>query len=111
MKKQFRLGLQRDFDNIFKNGRSASLGGLVLKYLPNNRSFSRLAVIVSQKVAKKSTKRNLLRRRLKEIVKKHLTDLRGWDIILITKAELIQKDFNQLTEAVEKILKKAKLSR
>jgi len=111
MKKQFRLGLQRDFDNIFKNGRSASLAGLVLKYLPNGRPFSRLAVIVSQKVAKKSVKRNLLRRRLKEIVKKHLPDLKGWDIVLITRAELIKKDFNQLSEAVEKVLKKAKLFR
>ncbi len=109
MKKIFRLSLQRDFNNVFKNGFSAGSNGLTVKYLKNDKKIFRLAVIVSKKTAKRATARNLLRRRLKEIVRKRSSQLIGWDIILIARPEIAKKDFGQLTESLEKTLTKTRI--
>jgi len=105
----FRLSLQRDFNSVFKKGLGSSSTSLTVKYLENDKKIFRLAVIISKKVAKKATERNLLRRRLKEILRKHSSQLIGWDIILIAKPELAKKNFTQLTEALEKTLEKTKI--
>ncbi|MDP2856326.1 MAG: ribonuclease P protein component [bacterium] len=109
MKKMFRLSLQRDFNSVFKKGLVSSSTSLTVKYLENDKKIFRLAVIINKKVAKKATGRNLLRRRLKEIIGKHSSQLIGWDIILIAKPELAKKDFTQLTETLEKILERIKI--
>lgn len=110
MKKIFRLSLQRDFNSVFKKGLGFSLTGLTIKYLENDKKIFRLAVIISKKTAKKATSRNLLRRRLKEILRKHLSQLIGWDIILIAKPELAKSNFAQLTEIMEKTLRRTRIS-
>jgi len=110
MKKIYRLKLQRDFDNVFKRGRTASLSQIAIKYAKNNLNHCRLAEIISKKTTKKANQRNLLRRRLKEIIRaEHLKNLDNWDIVIIPKSELLKKDFAELKEAVRLILKKAEL--
>lgn len=109
MKKIFRLSLQRDFNSVFKKGLGSGSMGLTVKYLENDKKIFRLAVIVSKKVAKKATQRNLLRRRLKEIIRKYSSQLIGWDVILIAKPELIKKSFPELTETLERTLKRTKI--
>jgi len=109
MKKIFRLSLQRDFNSVFKKGLGVSLTGLTIKYLENDKKIFRLAVIIGKKVAKKATSRNLLRRRLKEILKKHSSQLVGWDLILIAKPELAKNNFTELTELLEKALKRTRI--
>ena len=52
MKKIYRLKLQRDFDNVFKNGRNATADGLTLKYARNELKHCRLSEIISKKTAK-----------------------------------------------------------
>ncbi|HRY77058.1 MAG TPA: ribonuclease P protein component [Candidatus Paceibacterota bacterium] len=109
MKKIFRLSLQRDFNSVFKRGLGSGSTSLTIKYLENGKKIFRLAVIVSKKVAKKAVARNLLRRRLKEIFRKHSPQLIGWDVILIAKPELAKKSFLELAETLEKTLKRTKI--
>ena len=110
MKKVYRLKLQRDFDNVFKRGKTASLPQIAIKYAKNNLNHCRLAEIISKKTAKKANQRNLLRRRLKEIIRvQYLKKLDNWDIIVIPKAELLEKSFAELKEIIRLILEKAKL--
>jgi ribonuclease P protein component len=110
MKKIFRLKLQRDFDHLFKRGRQISFGGITLKYAQNNLNHCRLAVIVSKKTAKSAVKRNLLRRRIGEIIRvRYLQKLVGWDIAFIPRAEIMEKDFSSLKEIIGLILEKAKI--
>ena len=109
MKKIFRLSLQRDFNSVFKKGLGFSSTDLTIKYLENDKKIFRLAVIISKKVAKKAVSRNLLRRRLKEILRKCSSQLIGWDLILIAKPELAKNNFAELTEMLEKTLKRTKI--
>ncbi len=110
MKRIYRLKLQRDFDNVFKKGKTVSLSEIAIKYVKNNLNHCRLAEIISKKTAKKATQRNLLRRRLKEIIRvQYLKNLDNWDIIIIPKSGLLEKNFVELKEIVRLILEKAKL--
>jgi len=111
MKKEFRLRLQRDFDRVFRSGRSITHQELTLRYSPNNLNFPRVAIVVSQKVAKKAAKRNLLKRRLKEIVRKRLNLIGNWDLIFIARNRLTEKEFLQLEAIVERLLKESKIHR
>jgi len=111
MKKEFRLRLQRDFDRVFRGGQSITHQELTLRYSPNNLNFPRVAIVVSQKVAKKAAKRNLLKRRLKEIVRKRLNLIGNWDLIFIARSPLLKKEFPQLETIVERLLKESKIHR
>ena len=110
MKKIYRLKLQRDFDRVFKKGRSVIMGGITLKYANNDLKHCRLAEIISKKVSKSAVQRNLLRRRLKEIIRtEYLNKIGNWDMVFIVRPELLKKDFAGLKDIVRLILEKAKL--
>lgn len=110
MKKIYRLKLQRDFDNVFKRGRSIVVNGITLKYVNNNLKHCRLAEIISKKASKSAVQRNLLRRRLKEIIRtEYLNKIGNWDMVIIVRPELLKKDFAGLKEIVRLVLEKAKL--
>jgi ribonuclease P protein component len=109
MKKIFRLSLKRDFKNVFTKGKFVNSPGITLKFYPNQLTHPRLAIIISKKVAKSAVKRNQLKRRIKEILHKKLNLKSGYDLIFITKPELIEKTFTELNELIEKILIKSNL--
>ncbi|MFA5029816.1 MAG: ribonuclease P protein component [Patescibacteria group bacterium] len=70
--KKYRLTKRNDFLKIFRSGKRAFSGFLAIYYKPNGLDFCRFAVVVSNKVSKKASQRNLIKRRLREIVKKNL---------------------------------------
>lgn len=110
MKKIYRLKLQRDFDRVFKKGRSVILGDITLKYTNNDLKHCRLAEIISKKASKSAVQRNLLRRRLKEIIRvEYLNKMGNWDMVFIVRSGLLKKDFAELKEIVRVVLEKAKL--
>lgn len=102
----FSLKLKKDFERVFKNGSQVFSREFTARYLKNDKNFPRLAIIVSQKVAKKATERNLLRRRLKEIVRPLLVHFSNIDLILITRPGITDKKFAELKDLTEKFLKK-----
>jgi ribonuclease P protein component len=54
--------------------------------------------------------RNLLRRRLKEIIRtEYLNKIGNWDMVFIVRPELLKKDFAELKDIVRLTLEKAKL--
>lgn len=104
--KKFRLHLQRDFDNILKDGQSVSCPEIVLKCFANNLDCPRLAVIVSKKTAKKAVLRNKLKRQIKEIIRPKLPFLGHLDLIFILKLPIVDKTFTEIKQIVEKLLQK-----
>ena len=55
---------------IVKSGRRFRSGPITAVFLENGRNASRIAVVISSKIVKKSTERNRIRRRAKEIFRK-----------------------------------------
>ncbi|MBI4114897.1 MAG: ribonuclease P protein component [Candidatus Niyogibacteria bacterium] len=94
-----------EIPNIFKRGGKGTLGGIVIHAAPNRGPCFRLAVIVSSKVEKRSVKRNLLRRRTKEIVRSFSPRMRaGYDVVLVLRATPIS--FTALKGHIEHLLRK-----
>lgn len=110
MKKIFRLSLKRDFKNVFTKGRNVSFPEITLKFYPNQLNHPRLAIIISSKISKSAVKRNQLKRRMKEILRKKLNLSAGYDLIFITRPEMIKKTFSELQDLIEKLIIKSNLS-
>lgn len=57
---------------VYAKGKSIRSDSLTLKYLRNQKHADfRVAVVVSKKVSKSAVKRNRIRRRIYEVVRKH----------------------------------------
>ncbi|MCX7779184.1 MAG: ribonuclease P protein component [Patescibacteria group bacterium] len=108
--KKYRLVKEKDFKILAKQGQPFFTKELGLKYLKNNFKFSRFGLVVANKIDKRSTVRNKIKRRLREIIYQDLNKIKkGFDIIILTKPEIKNLDFWSMKERLEKLLKRAKL--
>lgn len=91
-----RLKSDKDFKNVFKSGKMLENRFLRVKFLKNQRNYSRFGFITSAKVLKKATIRNFLKRRLRAASRFLIKDLKpGFDIVIWPKkisASLNYKD-------------------
>jgi ribonuclease P protein component len=105
-----RLIKKRDFEMVFKKGRGFKEGFLVFRVAKNNFKNSRFGFVVGKSVSKKATIRNRIKRRLRELVKIKIRKIKnGIDGVFIVRPGLETKDFWEIEEAINKILKKAKI--
>jgi len=85
---------------------------LGLKTLPNRLEKSRYCFVISTKISKKATKRNLLKRRLREITRLSLLRLvGGYDVVVLTKPNsgILEKTYSELETELSGLLKKGRL--
>lgn len=105
-----RLKKKKDFEKVFKEGKRFKEDFLFLKIRKNNLKVSRFGFVVSQKISKKATIRNKIKRRLRELVRLKLPKIKtGIDGALIVKEGLENKDFWEIEELMDKLFKKADL--
>ena len=107
LKKTYRIIYKRDFDKIFKNGRSSFNNIIGLKILKNKQEFSRFGFIVSKKISKKAVERNSIKRKIREVVKNNIQNIKpGFDCIFIAISGINDKKYQEIEKAVKKHLKK-----
>lgn len=71
---------------------------------------SRLAIVVSSKVARAATERNLIKRRLRQVLRHLLVNLKpGYGIVLITQAGAARQSFAALSHNLEAAFRRSKL--
>ncbi len=105
-----RLNKQKDFDDIFKRGRTKQDGFLVVRLKPNQQKLSRFGLIVSSRAAKKAVARNRLRRQLGEIVRLNLKKIKaGFDIVLVAKSGLKGVEHKEMEKILLGLLEKLDL--
>ncbi len=103
-----RLKKKKDIERVFKQGKGFKEDFLILKVVKNNLKNSRFAFVISQKVSKKATLRNKIRRRLRELVRLKIRDIKkGIDLIILAAPGLETKDFWEIEEALNKLFAKA----
>lgn len=104
------LKRKKDFQRVFKEGKGFKEDSIILKVAKNNTKEMRFGFIVSEKVSKKATLRNKVKRRLRELVKARLDRMRkGIDVVLIALPGLAGKDFKQMEKSANRIFFKAKI--
>lgn len=104
-----RLTKKKDFEKIFKNGQKVFNKFFGLRYLIWSIDYPRFVIVVSNKVSKQATKRNQLKRRLREIVRLNFENLnlRG-DFIINVLPPAINLDYHQLKKEISSLFKKIK---
>jgi len=108
--KQNRLKKKKDCDSVIKQGRHNADRFLVLKIQRNSLEQSRIGFVVSKKISKKAVERNRIKRRLREIVKKEISELKnGIDLVFLVKKNIITAEFSEIEYSVKSLLKKSGL--
>ena len=106
-----RLKKKKDIERVLRKGKGLREDFLILKTIKNDLNHVRIGFIVSQKVSKKANIRNKVKRRLRELIRAKLKEIKsGRDIILIVVPGLEKKDFITLKENLNQIFKKANLN-
>lgn len=108
--KAHRLSKKKDFELVLKKGKGFRADFLVLEKNKNNLNQTRFGFIVGRKISKKATLRNKIKRRLRRIVQMKLSEIKtGWDIVLIARPGLENKNFREMEIILNKVLKRAKV--
>ena len=113
MQRRNRLSRSRDFDAVYRHGRSVSTRYLVLYRFDREGESdgeARLGIAIPKKIGTAVT-RNRIKRRLREAWREVLPDVpRGVDYVLLVRAPLAEaqsRDAAWLRQRVEEILGKA----
>jgi len=95
--KKNRIRLKKEFDQIFKTGQSFYGNFLGVKAVFIGASSTRVGIIVGSKVSKLAVDRNLIKRRIRDVIKLELDKLKdGFDIAVILLPSSINTSFTQL---------------
>jgi ribonuclease P protein component len=116
VQRRHRLSRSRDFDSVYRHGRSVSTRFLVLYWFAREdgadaSTGARLGLAVPKAVGNAVT-RNKMKRQLRETFRAHLSELpQDQDYVLVVRpgfAEAVEaRGFDWLGERVEEILGKA----
>lgn len=113
MQRRYRLSRSRDFDAVYRQGRSVSTRFLTLYWFPREDGGDepRLGLAVP-KAGGSAVVRNKIKRQLREVWRSLLPQVQsGQDYVLIARPGLAeaaeQRGFEWLTERVGEVLQKA----
>lgn len=94
-----------DFKNVYNNGRSYANKYLVMYILDNNYKYNRLGISVSKKVGN-SVVRHRLTRLIREGFRLNVNMFNsGLDIVVIARAGVKGKSYNQVTSSIMHLAK------
>jgi ribonuclease P protein component len=99
------LKRNREFQLVYRKGKSAHSPSLVLFYLPDTSMIS-VGFTASKKVGK-AVKRNRAKRRMRALFDAMLPQLAAGSYVLVAKAETAEIAYSELEKAFRKILSKA----
>jgi len=96
-----------DFIIKYSSRASKPLRALNAKFPPSNsREYARFAISCPLKVSKKAVERNLIRRRLYEIIRLAASLPIPGDYLIIVKQSILSKDFSQMKSMLLSALKR-----
>lgn len=104
-----RITKKKDFEAIFKLGKTVKDGFLLFRILKNNLNQSRLAFVVSKKISDKATVRNKVRRRIRESFS--VGSFEGKDpvdVLVIALSGIEKREFAEIKSSVSRFLEKLK---
>ena len=107
IRREMRLRSRKDFDAVFRQGRSWNNELLVLRTLPNSLPHNRYGFVTSKRVGN-AVVRNRVRRRLREIIRAQ-TLIPGFDVVLSAKASSAAASFQSLGGAAVRLLTRSGL--
>ena len=103
------LARNREFSEVYNNGRSVVDRFLVLYYIPKGQPFSRFGFSVSKKLGK-AVVRNRYKRILKEICRTNSIKIEcGYDCVIIARPRIVGEEYKKIENSFMRLAQKAKL--
>jgi ribonuclease P protein component len=110
LKKISRLTKDKEFEKVFKHGKSAYNNLFSAKSLPNDLAQNRYGIIVSKKVHKNAVERNKIKRRTREALKSFNELIKTkHDIVIVCRPNMVNVSGKEIKNIVYLIFKKLKL--
>lgn len=105
-----RLTKGSDFKRVYSSGRSVNGKRLRLKSVANGLPHARVGVVVANSVSKHATKRNRVKRLVREAIRAQLPQLRpGVDLVLSANVPSLSATFEDIQAEVTWLFDRAKL--
>ncbi len=102
-----RLSADKDVTRVLRKGRAVFTNLVGVKAAPNDLGLVRTAVIVSTKVHKRATERNLIKRRIRSVLERIIPKIEaGIDIVVTAQNESVGRKQADLALALEHCFKK-----
>ena len=112
LKKQQRISLKKDFDAVFKKGRSRYGRLMGIRVKSASGESNRYGIIVSAKVSKKAVKRNRIKRQLKNVCRLNDHALApSHDLVIVALPAIIHSSYRQIQQEYLYLLKQLRLLR
>ena len=109
MKKRFRVKKEKDFNAIFKEGKSFANRKFVIYRLENNEQHFRVGLSVSKKLGNAVT-RNQIKRRIRHILIEHKNQLvENVDFVVIARKGVEILDYAEMEKNLLHVLKLSKI--
>lgn len=108
--KENRLKKDKDFQRVYLKGKTFQNNFIIVKTLKTEGLFTRFGFVISNKISKKATIRNKLKRRLREIIRLNLSNfIEGFDIIIIPKKNILTENFDSVKNNLISLFKEIKI--
>lgn len=108
--KENRLKREKEFEAVFKGGRTIRGKSVFLKYLINGTDKTRVGFVVSKKISKLAIERNKAKRRMRDIVRLKKENLKeGLSIVIVSLPSIKGMSYKEIKEDLEKLLSKEEL--
>lgn len=105
--KENRLRNDAEIKKLMATGKTFFLPQLTVKYKINRQTKTRVVFVVSNKVSKKATERNLLKRRLRNATKDFLSEVENnFDLAIIAKQSCLKLDYATLKKQLNFVFHK-----
>ena len=109
MKKRFRVKKEKDFNAIFKEGKSFANRKFVIYRLENNEQHFRVGLSVSKKLGN-AVMRNQIKRRIRHILIEHKNQLvENVDFVVIARKGVEILDYAEMEKNILHVLKLSKI--
>jgi ribonuclease P protein component len=107
----FRVNKEDDFKKVFKFSKPVFDAYLTLRFIKNQGRISRFGFIVSNKIDKRATKRNELKRKMRAVILSMQPRIKsGYDVVFILSKKMPEPyEYSKIQENLKNILTKASL--
>ena len=96
---------------MYQHGRTIRTSKMSLIYTDNDKGFTRFAIVVSKKVEKSAVKRNRIRRRAYEVLRKNfdlIPQKRDYIFVIFSK-DVLNIKFSELEKIMGELVEQSKL--